>query len=273
MLNQIVNRFNQLRKSKPLIHHITNQVTINDCANITLAMGALPVMAHAREEVEEMVTMAGALVLNIGTLTPDQIEAMILAGQQANAKNIPVILDPVGVGATRLRTDSARAILHAVKVTVIKGNSAEIAILAGLQGEIKGVEAVGVTGDLAEGATRLANTYQTTVVVTGPRDLITNGQIWAYVDNGHPLMGTITGTGCMAASVIATFAAVERDPVLASLGALVCFGIAGELAAQRPETTGPASFKAAFFDSLYNLDEQTIRRMGRFTIENCQGGL
>jgi hydroxyethylthiazole kinase len=132
-----------LREKKPLVHHITNVVTVNDCANITLAIGALPVMAHALEEVEEMVSAADALVLNIGTLTNEQVEAMIKAGKAANRFKVPVILDPVGAGATKLRTQSSKKILEEVKISVIKGNSAEISILAGKGGKIRGVESQG----------------------------------------------------------------------------------------------------------------------------------
>src|SRR5215211_7844757 len=136
----------ELRERKPLVHQITNYVVMNETANATLALGALPVMAHAREEVEEMVALAGALVINIGTLSPHWVDAMLTAGRAANARGVPVVLDPVGAGATRYRTDTARRLLDEVKVTVLRGNQGEIATLVGVEAEVRGVESIGVGG-------------------------------------------------------------------------------------------------------------------------------
>lgn len=255
----------RLREKKPLVHHITNMVTVNDCANVTLAIGALPVMAHALEEVEEMAGAAQAVVLNIGTLSRQQVDAMILAGKAANSLGIPVILDPVGAGATALRSRSAERILYEVRVAVIKGNSAEIGILAGKGGRIRGVESEEAAGDMVEAAAELAHRYGTVVAVSGAKDIITDGKRIAFVDNGHPMMGTITGTGCMLSSVIASFCGVEQDSFKAAVAAFVCFGLAGELAAARPETKGPASFKTAFFDEIYNLTEEKINSGKKIT--------
>jgi hydroxyethylthiazole kinase len=256
----------KVRNQKPLVHHITNIVTVNDCANVTLALGALPVMAHALEEVEDMVKAASGLVLNIGTLTPKQVESMIKAGKKANEFGIPVVLDPVGAGATPLRTESAKRILGEVKVSVVKGNSAEIGVLAGAGGEIRGVEAVGSSENLLAAAKDMAKNLGATVVISGATDVVTDGERVAFVDNGHPWMGTITGTGCMLASVIGSFCGVERDGFKASVAALVAFGLAGELAANRPEVRGPASFKVCFFDELYSLAEEKIRRGMKYSI-------
>lgn len=249
----------KVRSQKPLVHHITNIVTVNDCANVTLAIGALPLMAHALEEVVDMVRAASSLVLNIGTLTPKQVEAMIKAGKKANELGVPVVLDPVGAGATPLRTESTKRILREVKVSVVKGNSAEIGVLAGAGGEIRGVEAVGSSENLLAAAKKMAKEVGTIVVISGAKDVVTDGDRVAYVDNGHPWMGTITGTGCMLASVIGGFCGVEKDCFKASIAALVAFGLAGELAAKRTEVRGPASFKVCFFDELYNLTEEKIR--------------
>lgn len=256
----------KVRNQKPLVHHITNIVTVNDCANVTLAIGALPVMAHALEEVEDMVKAASGLVLNIGTLTPKQVESMIKAGKKANEFGIPVVLDPVGAGATPLRTESAKRILGEVKVSVVKGNSAEIGVLAGAGGEIRGVEAVASSENLLAAAKDMAKNFGATVVISGATDVVTDGERVAFVDNGHPWMGTITGTGCMLASVIGSFCGVERDYFKASVAALVTFGLAGELAASRPEVRGPASFKVCFFDELYNLSEEKIRAGMKYTL-------
>ena len=253
------NLLKKIKQEKPLVHHITNWVTIYDCANITRAIGALPVMAHSEEESADMSSIANALVLNIGTLTTPLIESMKLAGRMANEKNIPVVLDAVGVGATKLRDDKAFELLNEVDIGVIKGNSSEIAKLAGEDVTTKGVEATKVEKDLVEVAKKLANFRKSVVVVTGKEDIITNGKDVYIVKNGHDMMGEFVGTGCMAASVIASFAAVEKDYAKASASALACFGIAGELAAK--ESKGPGSYKENFYDELYNLDENKINSM------------
>ncbi|HHT02197.1 MAG TPA: hydroxyethylthiazole kinase [Firmicutes bacterium] len=240
-----------LRGQKPLVHHITNNVTVNDCANATLCVGGLPVMAYAPEEVAEMVAAAGALVLNIGTLSVGQVEAMVVAGRRAKDLGIPVVLDPVGVGATRLRTESAQRILTAVQPDIIKGNQAEISILAGAGGQIRGVESLGEYRGMAATAARLAKKNHCLVVVSGVEDIVTDGQRTTLVQNGHPLLGAVVGTGCMVASVCGCFAAVAKeDLLLGCTAALAVFGLAGELAAQAPGVAGPGTFKAALFDAL-----------------------
>jgi len=253
---EVTEILDKVKEQKPLVHHITNWVTIYDCANIVRAIGALPVMAHAKEEVEQMTSIAGALVLNIGTLTVDLVEAMILAGKKANEKKVPVILDAVGVGATKLRDDKALEILEKVHVDIVKGNSSEIGKLAGAKAETKGVEAMSVEGDLIEIANKLANDRKCTVVITGKEDIISNGKEVYLCQNGHDMMGKFVGTGCMAASVIGAFAAVEKDYAKAAASALVCFGIAGELAART--SNGPGTYKEHFYDEIFNLDNDTI---------------
>src|SRR5947199_1904151 len=176
----------RLRAAKPLVHQITNYVVMNETANATLALGALPVMAHAREEVEEMAALAGALVLNIGTLSPDWVEAMIAAGIAANEHGVPVVLDPVGAGATRYRTETARRILEEVDVTVLRGNAGEVATLVGVDAEERGVESIGAGGDPA-GLARVAGERLGLVAsVTGPVDHVSDGEIVLRVENGHP---------------------------------------------------------------------------------------
>lgn len=237
-----------LREKRPLVHHITNYVTVNDCANITIAAGAAPVMADAPEEVCEMVTFAGALVLNIGTLNKGQIESMMLAGGMANDRKIPVILDPVGAGATRFRTRSALRLLDELDITILKGNAGEIGVLAGAEAQVKGVDSFGMTGDPVHVARDFANQAGITVVVSGATDIVTDGSQVLLVENGHPMMGSISGTGCMAASLIGAFSAVSEDPVSASAAALAAFGIAGEKAAAGAR--GPYSFRTALFDEM-----------------------
>jgi hydroxyethylthiazole kinase len=240
-----------LRERRPLVHQITNYVVMNETANATLALGALPVMAHAPEEVEEMASVAGALVLNIGTLSKHWIEAMLLAGRAANAAGVPVVLDPVGAGATRLRTDTARRILDEVEVAVVRGNAAEVATLAGREAEIRGVESMEAGGaDLARTAARALGCV---VAVTGPVDYVSDGQRAFAVSNGDPMLATVTGTGCMSSAVTGCFLAVRADaPLEAAAGALVAFGVAGEEAAW--EAKGPGSFHVNLYDALSALD-------------------
>jgi hydroxyethylthiazole kinase len=247
---------NRVREMRPLVHHITNTVTINDCANITLHTGGAPVMAHAPEEVEEMVGLASSLVLNIGTLTSSQVAAMLLAGKQANRRGIPVVLDPVGAGATRFRTESVRRILEEVQVTIVKGNAAEIATLAGERAEVRGVDAGEVAADPIQAAQTLARQLSTVVVVTGKTDIITDGTRTACVDNGHHMMGCITGTGCMGASVLGCFAPVVDDPWIAAVAAVTAYTIAGEIGGESAD--GPGSFKWRFFDAMAGLNAEKI---------------
>ena len=253
--------FARVREKRPLVHHITNNVTVNDCANITICAGGAPVMAEAPEEAAEMAAVAGALVLNIGTLNAGQIESMILAGRMANERNIPVILDPVGAGATRFRTESTKRLLDTLEITVLKGNAGEIGVIAGVEAKVRGVDSHGVTGNPVTIAQDLAGSLGIIVAVSGVTDIVTDGQKILLVDNGHPMMGSISGTGCMAASVTGTFAAESRDPVTATAAALAAFGLSGEKAAA--EAQGPFTFKTALFDELANLTPQDLANGAR----------
>ncbi len=259
---------NKIRKEKPLVHHITNYVTVADCAAATRNVGALPVMAQAEEEVREMVRAAGALVLNIGTLSPSLVRAMLEAGREAKKKGIPVILDPVGAGATSLRTESAHLLIKEVSPDIIKGNAAEIAILAGLEGEIKGVESVG-GADPRFAATRLAQKTNAVVVTTGVEDIVADGRRSAVIKNGHPSMGLVVGTGCTAASLLAAFAAVEKNYFEAAAAAMTTFAVAGELAAEKAASAGgPLAYKTLLLDQLYLLKEEELDRRARVEFFN-----
>jgi hydroxyethylthiazole kinase len=245
-----------IRQRKPLIHQITNYVVMNETANATLSLGALPVMAHAVEEVEEMASVAGALVLNIGTLSGDWIEAMLLAATSANAAGVPVVLDPVGAGATRLRTETARRILDEAEIAVVRGNAAEVATLAGREAEIRGVESIGAADSGAELAKAAASGLGCVVSVTGPVDHVSDGARTIAVANGDALLGTVSGTGCMSSAITGCFLAVASTPLEAAAEALVAFGVAGEDAAVGAK--GPGSFHVALYDALYNLDPATL---------------
>ena len=237
-----------VRSHRPLVHHITNSVTINDCANITISAGAAPVMAEAPEEVAEMVSAAGALVLNIGTLSQGQVDAMLIAGRRANVLGIPVILDPVGAGATRFRTETAWRLLDSLDVAVLKGNAGEIGVLAGTGGSVRGVDSGGIAGDPVETVRECARATGTVVAMTGDVDVVADKRRVFQVRNGNPMMDHLSGTGCMAASVTGAFAAIADDYAVSSAAALAAFGLAGERAAAGAR--GPYSFRTALFDEL-----------------------
>jgi hydroxyethylthiazole kinase len=246
-----------IRSARPLVHQITNYVVMNETANATLAVGALPVMAHAREEVEEMTGLAGALVINIGTLSPHWVDAMLLAGVAASQRGIPVVLDPVGAGATRYRTETAKRILDEVDVTVLRGNAGEVATLVGVQAEVRGVESIDAGGDPAALAAEAARTLGVVASVTGPVDHVSDGERTLAVANGHPLLGSVTGTGCMSSAITGCFLAGKSDaPLEAAAEALAAFGVAGEDAAV--EARGPGSFHVNLYDALAALDPATL---------------
>ncbi len=246
----------EVRKHKPVVHHLTNWVTIYDCANIVKVFGASPVMAHAVEEAADMANIASALVLNIGTLTSDFVEAMKLAAKSANRKGIPVVLDVCGVGATKLRDEKSFELLDCVKIDIIKGNASEIARIAGLDVKTKGVDAGAVGDDLREVTKTLAKARNCVVVLTGKTDIVTDEKKSYQVDNGDEMMTHVVGTGCMATSVIGTFSAVSRDLAEAAASGLCCFEIAAELAAQ--DSSGPGTFKEKLFDRVFLLDTETV---------------
>jgi len=246
-----------LRERKPLVHQITNYVVMNETANATLALGALPVMAHAREEVEEMTRLAGALVINIGTLSPHWVEAMLTAGRAANASGVPVVLDPVGAGATTYRTETAKRILGDVEVTVLRGNAGEVATLVGVEAEVRGVESMGVGRETSELARAAARNLGLVASVTGAVDHVSDGKRVLAVANGHELLGAVTGTGCMASAITGCLVAVKKDaPLEAAAEALAAFGVAGEDAAR--DAKGPGSFHVNLYDALAALDPATL---------------
>jgi hydroxyethylthiazole kinase len=251
----------ELRERKPLVHQITNYVVMNETANATLALGALPVMAHAPQEVEEMAAAAGALVLNIGTLSEHWVEAMLLAGKATRG---PIVLDPVGAGATHYRTETAKRLLDELPVSVVRGNAAEIATLAGREAEIRGVESIGASDSGRELAEQAARAFGSIAAVTGPTDYVSDGERVLAVSNGHELLGAVSGTGCMSTAVTGAFLAAKPDaPLEAAAEALVAFGAAGEDAATNAK--GPGTFHAALYDALYNLDPATLD--GRARVE------
>jgi hydroxyethylthiazole kinase len=252
-----------VRERKPLVHQITNYVVMNETANATLALGALPVMAHAREEVAEMARIAGALVLNIGTLSAHWVESMLIAGTAANEAGVPVVLDPVGAGATSYRTETAKRILDEVDVAVLRGNAGEVATLVGVEAEVRGVESIGTAGNAAAIARAAAAAFGVVASVTGPVDHVSDGgDRSAAVANGDPLLAAVTGTGCMSSAITGCFLAVA-EPFDAAVAALVAFGVAGEDAAR--DARGPGSFHVGLYDALAALEPESLDERARVT--------
>jgi len=253
----ICQALNRVREKRPLIHNITNLVVMNTTANILLALGASPVMAHAREELEEMLKMAHCLVINIGTLDSGWISSMELAAKIAGDLNKPVVMDPVGAGATSLRTETALRLLQGGSITVLRGNFSEIASLLGRDGRTRGVDSSCYDETAAPKlASVAAREFDTVVAVTGPTDFVSNGREHYAVHNGHPLLERVTGTGCMVTATIGAFTAVE-DALMGTLAALTIFGIAAEKAYE--EAKGPGSFSVKLVDWVYAMNEELIR--------------
>jgi hydroxyethylthiazole kinase len=262
---EIASLLKNVRKENPLIHNITNVVVTNFTANGLLALGASPVMAYAPEEVSDMAAIAGSLVLNIGTLNSQVVESMLIAGKSANKHGVPVILDPVGAGATAFRTETARKLMEELEISIIRGNAAEIANVAGEKWEIRGVDAGKSAGDVAELAVSAAKKLKTTVALTGKDDIITDGKTTIIAHNGHPILTKVTGTGCLLSSVIGAFSAVEKNQLHSAAAAIVTYGVAAEIAANKCADQGPGSFQIEFLNQLSKVNEDDIMRLGSFT--------
>ena len=257
----------RIAEERPLIHHLTNYVSVSLVANTTLSTGALPVMAHAREEVVEMVGLASALVVNIGTLDPPFIEAALLAGRRANERDIPVILDPVGAGATSLRTKTAERLLSDLRIAAVCGNAGEIATLAGLSAEVRGVESL--AGDARKAAIQAAGALGTTVAATGETDYVSDGERILAVSNGHPLLGRVVGSGCASTAVVGCFDAVDAADTETVASALAYFGWAGEIAAEGAE--GGGTFEPQLLDALAGLAVDPDRLDDKLRVKEVPG--
>jgi hydroxyethylthiazole kinase len=249
----IINALHAVREQKPLVVNITNYVVMNNTANALLAIGASPIMAHSREEMAEMMSFSGALVINIGTLDSLWIPRMMVAVEQANNHNKVVVLDPVGCGASKLRTQTSRQIADAANKLIIRGNASEIIALAGEQGTSKGVDSTDSSEAAVGAAQYLAKTYQCNVVVSGETDFIITADRQIKLNNGHVMMPYVTGMGCTLSALTGAFAAVGEETGLAAAAVL---GVAGEIAAE--QSKGPGSLQVNLLDALYLLDEETL---------------
>lgn len=257
-----------VKEKSPLVHHLTNYVTVNDCANITIAIGASPVMADELTEVEEMVGIASALVLNIGTLNSRTIASMLAAGKKAKSLGIPVILDPVGVGATTLRTKTAQQIIEGVHPTVIRGNMSEIKVLAGLDVQTKGVDSTASAENAEDVAKKLASEWKCIVAITGKTDIVSDGTHVCRIDNGHRILSDVSGTGCMSTSLIGSYCGANQDYLTATVAGIVSMGLAGELAEQSlTPQEGIGTFKIRLLDSIYHLTPESLAKGSKVTCE------
>ncbi|HEX2204720.1 MAG TPA: hydroxyethylthiazole kinase [Longimicrobium sp.] len=251
---EVWNLVQRVRAQSPLVHNITNYVAMDVSANVLLAAGASPAMVHANEEVEEFMGISDALVTNIGTLSPPWVEAMLRASDRARALGKPWVLDPVGAGATQYRTGVARELTE-LRPTVLRGNGSEILAVHGAGLNTRGVDSTVASGDALGAARALAAQLQIVVAVTGKTDYVTDGARTLAVHNGHAMMTRVTALGCSLSALVAAFAAVHGDRVLATAAALAAFGLAGERAAR--ESAGPGTFRQRIVDELYLLDEST----------------
>lgn len=267
------NIINNVRQKMPLIHNITNYVTVNDVANIILACGASPIMADDQGEVEDITTICNGLNINIGTLNERTIESMKLAGKKANALQHPVLLDPVGAGASRLRTATALSLLDEIDFTVIRGNISEIKTLSAGSGSTKGVDADiadAVTEENLEQSVCFAKNFARekgcVVAITGAIDLVTDGDTCYVIRNGHPMMGTITGTGCQLSGLMTAFVTANPDRVLEAAKAAVCaMGLAGEIGYNNLlPSEGNATYRNRIIDSMYHMTDEMLEAGSRY---------
>ncbi|MEA4807592.1 hydroxyethylthiazole kinase [Acetobacterium wieringae] len=257
-----------VRNQPPLVHSITNYVTVNDCANIVLACGGAPIMADDINEVEEIIAICNALVINIGTLNERTVASMIKAGKEANRLGRPVILDPVGAGASTLRTETVFKLLKEVQFSVIRGNVSEIKTIDSGSGRTKGVDANisdAISEDNLDGmvafAKALSQKTGAVIAITGAIDIVADSQKALVIRNGHPMMSRITGTGCMLTTVIGSYCGANPDDLLlATVAAVSCMGLCGELAFARVEAeqAGTASFRTYLIDAMSRMDAQTL---------------
>ncbi len=261
-------RLEQIRSEKPLVLSLTNIVVTNFTANVLLALGASPAMTKSEHEVEELTSHCRALVLNTGTPTMDQVHAMRLAAARAKKLGIPVVLDPVGAGASKIRIDAPKEFIRKEWISVVRGNASEIMALGGSQGRPRGVDSLHSSDHALDAAIKLSASYGCVVCVSGEEDLIVSGQRVMKISNGHKMMTLITGMGCASTTLVAAFAAVEKDCFKAAAMGMAVIGLAGELSADL--SSGPGSMAVSLMDTLYSLDEKTLEKI-RYETEHLSG--
>ena len=273
MLSELLS---QVRAQAPIIHNITNYVTVNDCANILLAVGASPIMADEPEEAEDISALCAGLVVNIGTLNARTIPAMLRAGETMRALQRPIVLDPVGAGASRLRTETAHMLIERLRPTIIRGNMSEIKTLATGSAGSRGVDSDFSDepgAQTLDAAARLVADFSrrtgAVVCVTGATDIVTDGETTYFVHNGHPMMRAVTGAGCQLSALTAAFAAANpAEPLRAALAAVCAMGLCGETAhARLTEQDGNATYRNYIIDAIYHLTPETLERGARYEMQ------
>lgn len=262
---KIVSMIGEVRKQVPLVHNMTNYVTVNDCANAVLAIGASPIMADDINETADITSIAKALVLNIGTLNERTIASMLVSGRKANELRIPVIFDPVGAGASALRNDTTKRILENVKVDIIRANLSEMSFIAGLKVATKGVDAAeeDADNDAVFVAKNVAKQYNCVTAITGKTDVVSDGERVAKLSNGVALLSKVTGTGCMTSALVGSFAGIVSgsgayDYFHAACAGITSMSVSGELAYQKSAQNGTGSFHISIIDYLSKMDEKIL---------------
>jgi hydroxyethylthiazole kinase len=268
LLEQIVASVGQVREQKPIIHHITNYISINDCANVTLAIGASPIMANDPDEVAEVVSQSAALVLNLGTPNTRMLDSIEIAGKQANSLGIPVVFDPVGVGFTRVRAQAVSQLLLSVRMSAIRGNLAEIGRMSGMDAPMRGIDSLAAQDNVADTVRRAAKKLGCIVAATGVFDYISDGRAVIRVDNGDSLMARVTGTGCMTTSLVAACCGAMPDQLAAVAAGVVIMGVAGEMSrALLAPGDGTGTFRVRLLDAVSNMTGADILERGKMSVE------
>ena len=262
----------QVREKKPLIHHLTNYVTVNDCANATLAIGASPIMADDIAEAGDIAAISSALVLNIGTLNSRSIASMLEAGKRANAAGVPVVFDPVGAGASTLRNETTGKILETIKPAVIRGNISEIKFIAGISANAKGVDASDTDAAASQEETiamakKLSQELQCVIAITGATDIVTDGNETLLLANGHPMLSSVTGTGCLTSSLVGSFCGVTDNYLLAAAAGILTTSIAGEIAFAKSGNLGTGSFHIALIDAISKMSPALFAEKSNITVK------
>ena len=261
LMEDVAKALENVRAQCPLIHNITNYVTVNDVANIVLAVGASPIMAADIAEAGDIASIAGALVLNIGTLNARTVESMVEAGKRANQAGVPVVLDPVGAGASALRNETTERLLKEVKLTVLRGNLSEISFIAGEQSNTKGVDAgeADADNDAVAIAKKVAKQLGCVVGITGQVDVVSDGTRVAKIENGVKLLGKVTGTGCMTSALVGSYCGANRDAFTATVAGIATMGMAGEISYKAQADRGTGSFHIGIIDAVSRMDGETVK--------------
>lgn len=269
LLLKVSNALDNVRRTNPLVHSITNYVTVNDCANILLAIGASPIMADDLKECADITSLSKALVINIGTLNERTIESMIVSGKKANELGIPVIFDPVGAGASAFRNETAKRIINEVKISVIRGNMSEIKFISGLSCKNKGVD-VSENDEQSDDkekikiAKELAVKLDCSIAITGVKDFISDGKRCVVLENGTRLLSKVTGTGCMTSALIGAYLGAGNDSFISAVSGVISMGICGEVSFEKNDTVGTGSFRVGIIDAISKLDDEVIINRGKY---------